>query len=159
MVNQKTSLNIFVLTALCGLAVGCNETNSPPASTANSTTERPTTVTANRPTSTEHPAGTTEPADRTNTGVNARDRNSTAKTPLDQNENKADIKITADIRKRVVDAKMSTDAHNVKIITQDGKVTLRGPVKTEQEKQQIEEFALAVAGTDKVDNQLEVATE
>jgi osmotically-inducible protein OsmY len=135
---------------LCGLALGCNESN-PPASNA-TTTGKPTTVTANRPT-------TTEPVDRANTGVNVRYRGTTAKTPIDQNENKADIKITADIRKQVVDTKMSSDAHNVKIITQDGKVTLRGPVKTEAEKQQIEEIALAVAGANKVDSQLEVKTE
>ena len=79
-----------------------------------------------------------------------------AKTPIDQNENKADIKTTADIRKRVVAEKMSTDAHNVKIITQDGKVTLRGPVKTEDEKKKIDEIAADVAGADKVDSQLEV---
>jgi osmotically-inducible protein OsmY len=144
-----------MLCGVCGLAFGCNESN-PPATGTNSTTERPTTTTANRPTTADHPAATTEPADRTNTGVNVRDRASTAKTPLDQNENKADVKITADIRKRVVDARMSTDAHNVKIITQDGMVTLRGPVKTEEEKQKIEEIALAVAGADKVDSQLEV---
>ena len=97
-----------------------------------------------------------EPVDRTNTGVNVRDRDSTAKTPVDQNENKADIAITANIRKRVVETKMSVNAHNVKIITQDGKVTLRGPVSTEQEKQRIEKIARAVAGVNNVDNQLEV---
>jgi osmotically-inducible protein OsmY len=107
----------------------------------------------------QSPAATTEPADRANTGVNVRDRDSVAKTPLDQNENKADIKITADIRKRVVDTKMSVNAQNVKIITQNGKVTLRGPVKTENEKQRIEEIAVAVAGADKVDSQLEVKNE
>ncbi len=53
---------------------------------------------------------------------------------------------------------MSVDAHNVKIITQDGRVTLRGPVKTEEEKQRIEEIAGAVVGADRVDSQLEVAT-
>jgi hyperosmotically inducible protein len=141
---------------LCGMALGCNESN-PPASSARPTDES-TTVTANRTPTSEHPAATTEPADRTNTGVNVRDRAGTAKTPIDQNENKADINITADIRKRVVDAKLSVDARNVKIITQDGKVTLRGPVKTEEEKQRIEEIAVAVAGADRVDNQLEVAT-
>lgn len=139
---------------LCGLALGCNESNPP--SGAKTTTDRPTTVTANRPVTAEHPAATTEPVDRTNTGVNVRDRNSTAKTPLDQNENKPDIKITADIRKRIVDSKMSVDAHNVKVITQDGKVTLRGPVKTAGEKQHIEGIAASVAGSDKVDSQLEV---
>src|SRR6187549_3445394 len=91
-----------------------------------------------------------------NTGVNARDRNDAAKTPIDQNENQADIDITANIRKRVVDTKMSVNAQNAKIITQDGKVTLRGPVKSAEEKKQIEDIARAVAGADKVDSQLEV---
>lgn len=143
---------------LCGVALGCNE-NSTPASSASSTTERATKVTANRPVTTEHPATTIEPVDRTNTGINVRDRDSTAKTPLDQNENKADIKTTADIRKRVVETKMSVNAHNVKIITQDGMVTLRGPVMTEEEKQTIGKIALDVAGANKVDNQLEVNNE
>jgi osmotically-inducible protein OsmY len=51
---------------------------------------------------------------------------------------------------------MSVNAQNVKIITQDGKVTLRGPVKSPEEKQKIESIASSVAGTDKVDSQLEV---
>ena len=97
-----------------------------------------------------------EPVDRTNTGVNVRDRDSNAKTPLDQNENKADIDITAKIRQQVVDTKMSVKAQNVKIITQDGKVTLRGPVETAAEKTRIEEIARAVAGVNNVDNQLDV---
>src|SRR4051794_11143454 len=70
-------------------------------------------------------AGTT---DRDNTAVNARDRDSAAKTPFDQKENKADITTTADVRKRIVASDMSTDAKNVKIITENGRVTLRGPV-------------------------------
>ena len=94
--------------------------------------------------------------DRDNTAVNKRDRDGTTKTPLDQNENKVDIGITADIRKRVVNTKMSVNAQNVKIITQDGKVTLRGPVKTADEKKQIEEMARSVAGENNVDSQLEV---
>ena len=141
-------MKFLLFGTLCGLALGCNESN-PPASSAKSTTEPATSVTANRST-------TTEPIDRTNTGVNVRDRDSTAKTPLDQNENKADIDITAEIRKRVVESKMSVNAHNVKIITQDGMVTLRGPVKTEEEKRTIEQIALTAAGANKVDNQLEV---
>jgi len=94
--------------------------------------------------------------DRDNTAVNERDRESAAKTPIDQNENQADIDITANIRKRVVDTKMSVDAQNVKIITQNGQVTLRGPVKTADEKKQIEDIAHDVAGADKVVSQLEV---
>ena len=140
---------------LCGVALGCNQ-SSPPASGAKSTTDKPTTVTANRPVTTETPVAKAETVDRTNTGINARDRDSTAKTPIDQNENQADIDITAEIRKRVVDTKMSVIAQNVKIITQDGKVTLRGPVQTEDEKQRIEKFAMEVAGATNVDSQLEV---
>ena len=93
---------------------------------------------------------------RDNTEVNVRDRSDVAKTPIDQNENKTDIDVTANIRKRVVDTKMSINAQNVKIITQDGKVTLRGPVKSADEKSQIEKLALDVAGPGNVDNQLEV---
>jgi hyperosmotically inducible periplasmic protein len=93
---------------------------------------------------------------RDNTAVNERDRGSAAKTPIDQNENKKDVGITAEIRKRVVDTKMSIDAQNVKIITQDGKVTLRGPVKTADEKAQIEKFAHEVAGAGNVDSQIEI---
>jgi osmotically-inducible protein OsmY len=51
---------------------------------------------------------------------------------------------------------MSTNAHNVKIITQDGVVTLRGPVKTQEEKSRIEEIARSVAGVKSVDSQIEV---
>ena len=93
---------------------------------------------------------------RNNTGVNERDRDGTLKTPIDQNENQVDIDITARIRKQVVDTKMSVDAQNVKIITQDGKVILRGPVKSAAEKKQIEDFAREVVGPDKVDSQLEI---
>jgi hyperosmotically inducible periplasmic protein len=108
-----------------------------------------------------HATPTTTPTDTTavkrdNTEINVRDRTDAAKTPINQNENQKDIDITANIRKRVVDTKMSVNAQNVKIITQDGKVTLRGPVKSEEEKTQIEKMAHEVAGASNVDNQLEV---
>ena len=64
--------------------------------------------------------------------------------------------MTASIRKRVVDTKMSVNAQNVKIMTQDGKVTLRGPVKSEDEKIQIDKIAHEIAGPANVDNQLEI---
>lgn len=145
----------FLFGLLCGVAVGCTET-TPPVTGNNSAGERPTTVTANRPT-TDGSMTTSGPTDRNNSGVNVRDRGGATKTPLDQNENKTDVKITADIRKQVVAGKMSVDAQNVKIITQDGKVTLRGPVKSDDEKASIEKIAVNVAGADRVDNQLEVA--
>ena len=91
-----------------------------------------------------------------NTAVNDRDAEANTKTPIDQNENQADIDITAKIRKQVVDTEMSINAQNVKIITQDGRVTLRGPVDSADEKAKIEEIAHSVAGADRVDSQLEV---
>jgi osmotically-inducible protein OsmY len=99
---------------------------------------------------------TSSVTDRDNTAVNQRDRDSSTKTAIDQNENKADIKTTADIRKAIVDSDLSVTARNVKIITQDGRVTLRGPVKSTDEKQRIEQIASGIAGTGKVDSQLEV---
>jgi osmotically-inducible protein OsmY len=96
-------------------------------------------------------------SDPDNTGVNERDRDADTKTPIDQNENQTDIDLTAKIRSQVVDTKdMSVNAQNVKIITQDGTVTLRGPVKSAEEKKKIEDIARAVAGEDKVVSQLEV---
>ena len=148
-------MKVILFGLLFALAAGCNQSN-PPASADRSTADRSTMGTSNRVTTEEHVATVSEPVDRTNTGVNVRDRDSAAKTPLDQNENKADIAITAEIRKQVVDTKMSIKAQNVKIITQDGKVTLRGPVDTAAEKTRIEEIARAVAGVNNVDNQLEV---
>ena len=123
------------------LSVATTRTSTPPSNEG----------TNNKPVADSKPVAATDKTD-----VNVRDRDHATKTPLDQNENKADVKMTADIRKRVVDTKMSTAAHNVKIITQDGKVTLRGPVQSAEEKQQIEEIAVEVAGADNVDNQLEV---
>jgi osmotically-inducible protein OsmY len=57
----------------------------------------------------------------------------------------------------VKDKSLSTYAHNVKVISQNGMVTLKGPVKSEEEKQAIEAKAAQIAGADKVTNQLEVA--
>lgn len=94
--------------------------------------------------------------DRDNSGVNKRDRVGATKTPIDQNENKKDIDTTAAIRRQVVKSDMSINAQNVKIITQDGRVTLRGPVKSADEKKRIEAIAEDVAGAGKVDSQLEV---
>ena len=88
--------------------------------------------------------------------MNVRDRSDAAKTPIDQNENQADIDVTANIRKRVVDTEMSVNAQNVKIMTQDGKVTLRGPVASADEKSQIEKLAHDVAGAPNVVSELEV---
>lgn len=93
-----------------------------------------------------------------NSGRNERDRNDATKTSGDQSESEADRTISQNIRKAVVaDDSVSTNGKNVKIITADGTVTLRGPVKSEQEKTNIGAKAQQVAGVKKVDNQLEIA--
>lgn len=92
-----------------------------------------------------------------NTGRNVRDRSDVTKTPTDQAENEADRVITQTIRQNIVaDSSLSTNAKNVKIITVDGVVTLRGPVKSEKEKADIVARAQQVAGVKRVDDQLEI---
>jgi hyperosmotically inducible periplasmic protein len=74
-----------------------------------------------------------------------------------QKMNPSDRAITQKIRKAVhEDNSISTYAHNIKIITQDGKVTLRGPVQSEDEKSNLQAKAVAVAGEGNVTNELEV---
>ncbi|RYZ06193.1 MAG: BON domain-containing protein [Myxococcales bacterium] len=76
---------------------------------------------------------------------------------MDQKENQTDLKITQQIRQSVMaDGSLSFTAKNVKIITAGGKVTLRGPVKTDAERSAIEAAARKVAGVSQVDNQIEV---
>ena len=95
--------------------------------------------------------------DANNTARNVRDRNDQTLTPLNQGTSQADIGITKQIRKEIIAAKdMSVDARNVKIITIDGHVTLRGPVNNAEEKRLIGEIAERIAGAGNVDNQLEI---
>ena len=93
-----------------------------------------------------------------NTAINQRDADlRKAKTPINQDENQADIDVTAKIRQRVVAEKdFSINAQNVKIVTADGMVTLRGPVNSKTEFDAIAKIAREVAGEGKVDNQLEI---
>lgn len=71
--------------------------------------------------------------------------------------NKSDLKLQAQIRRQIVkDKSLSTDAHNVKVIASGGKVTLRGPVKSEQEKAAIEQKATEIAGAGNVTSELSV---
>jgi|SRR6188474_879645 hyperosmotically inducible periplasmic protein len=97
-------------------------------------------------------------ADPTNTAVNERDRNEAYPTPTDQSMSEQDTKLTQSIRQLVMDDEaLSMTAKNIKIIAIDGKVTLRGPVKSEAEKAAIAAKAEQVAGPSQVDNQLEIA--
>lgn len=76
-----------------------------------------------------------------------------------QKENKNDREITRQIRKAVVaDKALSTYAHNIKIITTSGVVTLRGPVRTDDEKASIESKARGTAGVTEVKNELTIAS-
>jgi len=76
-----------------------------------------------------------------------------------QSQSKADLAITQKIRRAVVkDKSLSLIAHNCKIITQHGAVTLRGEVKTDVERTTIGDIAASVAGADKVTNQLTIKT-
>jgi hyperosmotically inducible periplasmic protein len=95
--------------------------------------------------------------DADNTARNSRDSASATQTPPDQGESEKDREISANIRKAIVaDDSLSTNAHNVKIITNRGTVTLRGPVKSTEEKAAVEARAKQVAGVSRVDNMLEV---
>jgi hyperosmotically inducible protein len=92
-----------------------------------------------------------------NSAVNARDRDTGAMTAGQQSNAKSDVELTRKIRRAVVaDHSLSMMAHNVKIVSANGTIILRGPVKTEAEKTTIASKAGAIAGADKVDNQLEV---
>jgi hyperosmotically inducible periplasmic protein len=104
------------------------------------------------------PGGTVTPSATDDTGVNTRDRNDQTVTPMDQGNSQADTDLTARIRKAIMaDDALSFDAKNSKIITQNGHVTLRGPVKSMQEKQTIGRAASKLAGAGHVTNDLEVA--
>jgi hyperosmotically inducible periplasmic protein len=139
--SKKTLRGGFMRTGALGLilaflVVGCSKTDV-------SKNDRPSQTAA-------------VPAD--NSGRNERDRNDATKTSGDQSESEADRTISQNVRQAVVaDDSVSTNGKNVKIITIDGTVTLRGPVKTEQEKTNIGAKAQQVAGVTRVDNQLEIA--
>ena len=92
-----------------------------------------------------------------NTARNERDRSGETKTSGDQSNSSADLKVTQAIRQALMkDSKLSTTAKNIKIITANGQVTLRGPVKTAQEKAKVDQIAKSAAGGAQIDDQLDV---
>jgi sporulation protein YlmC with PRC-barrel domain len=98
--------------------------------------------------------------DADNTKRNVRDRQPDAVTPLDQGSNEADMQTTRRIRQEIMAREgLSLNARNVKVITSNGRVTLRGPVNSTQEKQTIADIAGRIAQPDKVDNQLEITAQ
>jgi hyperosmotically inducible protein len=98
-----------------------------------------------------------EPAPADNTKVNQRDQYPNQPTADQQKDNRSDRDITQQIRRALVnDKSLSTYAHNVKIVTENGQVTLKGPVRSGEEKRSIETKAAEIAGQDKVTSELDI---
>jgi osmotically-inducible protein OsmY len=93
-----------------------------------------------------------------NTGTNKRDRDSGAATAQEQSNDAADRQVVQEIRRAIMkDKSLSGYAHNVKIISQDGAIVLRGPVRSDDEKRTVESIAQNVAGSRPVRSEIEVA--
>jgi hyperosmotically inducible periplasmic protein len=146
--NKRIPLALSTL-ALCGLLVACDDrtpsgTTTPPGSSRTSVPGPVPDTTAN--------------AKPDNTANNHPDRSTSDKTPADQSNSQSDIDITASIRRTIMKAdNMSTNAQNCKIITDKGAVTLRGPVKSQGEKDAINKIANDTPGVTSVNNLLEIA--
>jgi hyperosmotically inducible periplasmic protein len=92
-----------------------------------------------------------------NTSINERDRSGETKASGDQSNSSADLKTTQAIRQALMnDGELSMTAKNIKVITANGHVTLRGPVKTAQEKTKIDQLAKSAAGGAQINNLLDV---
>jgi hyperosmotically inducible periplasmic protein len=94
-----------------------------------------------------------------NSAINVRDRSRGAVTADSQSSSKNDLELTARVRRAIIkDKSLSVMAQNVKVISTDGQVTLRGPVKSDQEKNAIVSDVQGVAGVIGVDDRLEIVT-
>ena len=103
------------------------------------------------------PATASDATGADNTKRNSSEQNKNTETAEKQSNSKDDLALTQKVRQAVMkDGSLSMNAKNVKIIAQDGKITLKGPVDSQQEKDTIGAEAGEIAGKDKVDNQLEV---
>ena len=92
-----------------------------------------------------------------NTATNERDRSGETQTSGDQSNSSADLKVTQAIRQTLMkDGELSMTAKNIKIITENGQVTLRGPVKNVQEKARVNQLAKSAAGGAHIVDQLDV---
>ena len=98
-----------------------------------------------------------QPAD--NTKMNQRDRNPNEATADQQKGNSSDRALAQQVRRALVkDKSLSTYAHNIKVIAQNGVVTLKGPVYSDQEKEAVEaKAAEAAGGVDKIKSEIDVA--
>lgn len=99
-------------------------------------------------------------SDADNTRLNRRDRNDATKTPTDQSNHSSAVDLVAKVRKAIVhDDSLSMKAHNIKIVANNGVVTLRGPVASADEKARVEKDVAGVRGVSSVDNQLDIDTD
>ena len=103
------------------------------------------------------PATASDATEADNTKRNSSEQNKNTDTAEKQSNNKDDLALTQKIRQAVMnEGSLSMNAKNVKIIAQDGEITLKGPVDSQQEKDTIGTKAGEIAGKDKVENKLEV---
>lgn len=94
-----------------------------------------------------------------NTAINQRDKSGATQTPQDQSNQEQDRKLLASVRRAIVAEKsISTKGRNAKVMVEGGVVTLRGPVKSAEEKALVESITKQVDGVKKIDNQLDVKT-
>jgi osmotically-inducible protein OsmY len=155
----KTSLltSVIMLGCVAGYSQSSADTiqKGPNDKTTVTQTSRNDTNAVSRVYSNTNSDGTFKKAD--NTGRNVRDRSDALVTPIDQGNSKSDIEITRSIRRALsTNDQFSVTAKNIKVITVNGKVTLRGPVETQQERDAVFSAAQSVATGDSIDNQLEV---
>jgi len=105
----------------------------------------------------DHPV-TSQDAD--NTRTNKRDRNDSSTLPMDQSNSSSNVDLVANVRQAIVgDDNLSVKARNVKVVANDGVVTLRGPVANAQEKARVQQLASGVQGVHRVDNRLDIETD
>ena len=144
---MRTSIKLLGLTLVLGSAT---------AMAANSVTHISSSSVSSAMSSAMKGAVTKE-AD--NTDLNTRDKSGDMMTPQNQSNADSDLKVLAAVRSAIVDDdNLSISAHNVKVMVVKGAVTLRGPVKSANEKARIEELARKVAGVVSIDNQLDIDT-
>jgi osmotically-inducible protein OsmY len=104
------------------------------------------------------PQGQTSPS-VDNTNINDRDKGGATRTPQNQSNSAENRQLLAAVRRAIVrDKSLSSMAHNVKVLVEGGAVSLRGPVKNEDEKAKVELLAKQVKGVTTIDNQLDVKT-
>ena len=139
----------MVIAVACLLAVaGCGKSDSDYRSANNERTRAGTTPRDADTRSADN--------DANNTGVNTRDRDGVLPTPVDQSSSETDLGNVTAIRKQLTDSDLSTDAKNVKVVSDKGRVTLRGPVRSAEERDSVVRIARDVAGIANVDDLIDI---